>query len=157
ELREDGALLPLESVRLVRSAQSDQASQAIAIHNAADEKQAATRDDSRLFAIFLDDYHVQSGANADRVRDALFAFLDRDVTPPDLFVLVRPLDSLLALRLTGDRAAVRSAIESFAGRKGDYEPRNTYERDFFAGTPARIETARNQVALSAINALAVHL
>src|SRR5262249_15030240 len=47
--------------------------------------------------------------------------------------------------------------ESFAGRKGDYEPHNAYERDYFAGTPARIDIARNQVALSAINALAVHL
>src|SRR5207247_3225327 len=43
------------------------------------------------------------------------------------------------------------------GRKGDYEPRNAYERDYIAGTPVRIEAARTQVALSAINALAVHL
>ena len=52
---------------------------------------------------------------------------------------------------------MRRAIESFEGRKGDYEPRNAYERDFMAGTPARIDAARSQVALSAINALAVHL
>ncbi len=70
---------------------------------------------------------------------------------------MKPLDSLLTIRLTRDREAVRRAIESFEGRKGDYEPRNAYERDFIAGTPARIDAARAQVALSAINALAVHL
>jgi len=72
-------------------------------------------------------------------------------------VVLKPLDSLLEIRTTSDLAAVRERIQGFQGRKGDYEPRNQYERDFFAGTPARIEAARNQVALSAINALAIHL
>src|SRR6185295_14250650 len=61
------------------------------------------------------------------------------------------------IRLTRDREAARHAILSFEGRKGEYDPRNAYERDYIAGTPARIDVARNQVALSAINALAVHL
>jgi hypothetical protein len=70
---------------------------------------------------------------------------------------MKPLDSLFAIRLTRDRDAVRRSIESFEGRKGDYEPRNAYERDYIAGTPARIDLTRSQVALSAINALAIHL
>ena len=70
---------------------------------------------------------------------------------------MKPLDSLFAIRLTRDRAAARRAIETLRGPEGQYEPRNAYERDYIAGTPARIEAARNQVALSAINALAVHL
>jgi len=164
ELGEATTALPIESVRLVRpgtgaqataTAASDQ--QPAAIRTAADERQAASGDTARLFAIFLDDYHVSNGANADRVRTSMLDFVDRDVTAGDLLVVVRPLDSLLAIRMTRDRAAVRAAIESFTGRKGDYEPRNAYERDFIAGTPPRIDSARNQVALSAINALAVHL
>ena len=127
------------------------------IQTAADERQAAVRDDARLFAIFLDEYHVTSGANTDRVREALLRFVDRDLTPRDLVAVMKPLDSLFAIRLTRDRDAVRRAIETFDGRKGQYEPRNAYERDYIAGTPARIEATRNQVALSAINALAVHL
>ena len=51
--------------------------------------------------------------------------------------------------------AVRSRASTDA--KATTTPRNAYERDFIAGTPARIDAARNQVALSAINALAVHL
>ena len=164
ELREETTVLPIESLRIVRPGPGAQATstpvsaqQLAAIGTVADERQAAAADTARLFAIFLDDYHISSGANADRVRTSMLDFVDHDVTAGDLLVVVRPLDSLLAIRMSRDRAAVRAAIESFAGRKGDYEARNAYERDFIAGTPARIDSARNQVALSAINALAVHL
>jgi VWFA-related protein len=157
ELREGGALVPLESVRLVRVAAGSQAETPARIQSAADERLAAGQEEARLFAIFLDEYHVASGAEADRVRDTLTRFVDRDVSPRDLIVVMKPLDSLLAIRLTRDRDAVRHVIASFEGRKGDYAPRNAYERDYIAGTPARIDVARTQVALSAINALAVHL
>src|SRR5207248_3247739 len=83
------------------------------------------------------------GANADRVRDSLLRFVDHDLSPQDLIVVMKPLDSLLAIRTTRDRAVSRAAIESFGGRRGDYEPRNAYERDYIAGTPARIDAARN--------------
>jgi VWFA-related protein len=157
ELREGSALLPLESVRLVRVAPAALAEAPARIQSAADERLAAGQEQARLFAIFLDEYHVASGAETDRVRDTLSRFVDRDVSPRDLIVVMKPLDSLFAIRLTRDREAVRRAIESFEGRKGDYQPRNAYERDFIASTPARIDIARSQVALSAINALAVHL
>jgi VWFA-related protein len=157
ELREDGTLLPIESVRLIRVAAAAPAELPVLVQTGAEERQAAVKDDARLFAIFLDEYHVEGGANTERVRDALLRFLDRDVTPRDLIVVMKPLDSLFTIRLTRDRESVRAAIQSFNGREGDYEARNSYERDYIAGTPARIEAARNQVALSAINALAVHL
>lgn len=157
ELREEGVRLPLESVRLVRAAAKPPADALGPIQSTADERQAAGKDEARLFAIFLDAYHVAAGANTDRVRATLIRFLDRDVTPRDLVVVMKPLDSLFAIRLTRDRDAARRALESFEGRKGAYEPRNAYERDYIAGTPARIDVARAQVALSAINALAVHL
>src|SRR5262249_31596462 len=68
----------------------------------------------------------------------------------------KPLDSVLTIELTRDRDTARAAIEGFEGRRGEYEPRNDYERNFMAGVPARIESARTQGALSASNALAVH-
>jgi VWFA-related protein len=157
DLREGPLPLPLESVRLVRVAATPQADAPAGIQSAADERLAAGQDQARLFAIFLDEYHVAGGAETERVRQALTRFVDRDVSPRDLIVVMKPLDSLFAIRLTRDREAVLRAIESFEGRKGDYQPRNAYERDFIAGTPARIDVARAQVALSAINALAVHL
>jgi VWFA-related protein len=157
QLREGGAVLPLESVRLVRVDPKAQAEPPVHIQSAADERLAAGRDEARLFAIFLDEYHVASGAETGRVRDALTQFVEREISPRDLIVVMKPLDSLFTIRMTRDREAVLRAIESFQGRKGDYEPRNAYERDYIAGTPARIDVARSQVALSAINALAVHL
>ena len=157
ELREAGAVLPLETVRLVRAAAGPPAETPASIQSAADEKQAAGQEDARLFAIFLDEYHVAAGGDTERVRAALTRFVDHDLSPRDLIVIMKPLDSLFAIRLTRDRAAAREAIAGFEGRKGDYQARNAYERDFIAGTPARIDAARTQVSLSAINALAVHL
>jgi VWFA-related protein len=134
ELREDGALRPLDGAQFTRAA-----------------------DGPRRFAIFLDEYHVSSGAATTRVREALTRFVDESLGPTDLLVVMKPLDSLFAIHLTADRDAARRAIAAFEGRKGDYEPRNAYERNYIAGTPARIEAARAQVALSAMNALAIQL
>jgi len=157
ELREGSVLLPLESVRFVRANAGSQTEPRARIQSSADERLAAGQDEARLFAIFLDEYHVAAGGETDRVRETLLRFVDRDLSERDLIVVMKPLDSLFAIRLTRDRAAARRAIETFEGRKGDYEARNAYEREYIAGTPARIDVARNQVALSAINALAVHL
>src|SRR5438093_8677323 len=121
-----------------------------------DEQAEAARPGTRLIALFLDEYHV-SAANAARVRDVLTAFIDRDLGPRDLVAVLKPLDSLLTIRVTRDRDAVRHAIETFDGRKGDYEPRNAFERDFIAGAPARVDQVRAQVATSALNALVIHL
>jgi VWFA-related protein len=121
-----------------------------------DEQEEAARQGTRLFALFLDEYHV-TAANAARVRDVLTAFVDRDLGPRDLVAVLKPLDSLLTIRVTRDRDAVRHAIERFEGRKGDYEPRNAFERDFIAGAPARVDQVRAQVATSALNALVIHL
>lgn len=133
ELRDDGVAQPLDSVRFVRP----------------------SAEQPRLVGIFLDEYHVGSDATA-RVREAVGRFIDEQLQPQDLLVVMKPLDSILAIRLSTDRAVARAAVEAFNGRKGDYEPRNLYERNFMAGAPPRIENARTQIALSAVNALAVH-
>jgi VWFA-related protein len=132
ELREDSTVRPIESAQFMRVT------------------------GPRRFAIFLDEYHVSAGAAADRVRAALTRFVDA-LDPKDRLVVMKPLDSLFAIHLTEDREAARRAIAGFEGRLGDYEARNAYERNYIAGTPARIEAARAQVALSALNALSIQL
>ena len=114
-------------------------------------------DSPRIVAIFLDEYHVGKDAVTGALRGALARFIGEALDPTDLLVVMKPLDSLLTIRLTEEREAALASIERFEGRKGEYEPRNAYERNFIAGTPARIEAARTQVALSALNALAIHL
>jgi VWFA-related protein len=133
ELREDDVVQPIESAPFVRAG------------------------GARRIAIFLDEYHVSAGAATNRVREAMTRFVEQSLGPDDQVVVMKPLDSLFAIQLTTDRDLARKAIASFEGRKGDYEPRNAYERNYIAGTPQRIEAARVQVALSAMNALAIHL
>jgi len=132
EILEDGELHAIDDVRFVR-------------------------DQARLFAIYLDEYHVAAGDASTRVRTTLAAFLDQSVGPEDRLVILKPLDSLLKIQLTADRAAARTIIAAFEGRKGDYAPRTDYERELMAGTPARLESARAQVVWSGLDALAVHL
>jgi len=133
ELREDDVVRPIDGAQFVRAA------------------------GARRIAIFLDEYHVSAGPATERVRDVMARFVEQSLHPDDRLVVMKPLDSLFAIQLSTDRDAARKAIAGFEGRKGDYEPRNAYERNYIAGTPARVEAARAQVAVSALNALAIHL
>src|SRR3954452_8208937 len=126
ELKEGTTVVPVESVRLVRVAPTQTGEEPARIQSGEDERTAAGQDEARLFAIFLDEYHVASGVETERVRDTLTRFVERDLSPRDLVVVMKPLDSLFAIRLTRDRAAVRQAIAAFEGRKGEYAPRNAY-------------------------------
>ena len=114
ELREDGAAKPLDSAQLRRV------------------------DGPRLVAIYLDEYAISRDAVTDQLRERLARFIQQTLDPMDRLVVMRPLDSLLAIQLTDDREAARRSIATFEGRKGEYEARNLYEKNFIAGTPARI-------------------
>ena len=70
---------------------------------------------------------------------------------------MKPLDSIFAIRLTSDLDAVRQAIQTFDGRKAAVRAAQRLRAQLHrrhAGAHRRI---RNQVAWSAINALAVHM
>src|SRR5258705_13288598 len=59
--------------------------------------------------------------------------------------------------MTRNHSAVTRGLEQFLGRKYEYEPRNQYEEQY-AHYPAEIvEKIRNQVSLSALKALIVHM
>ncbi len=126
------------------------------IRNEVDEEAEAAREDVRIFAIFLDDYHVRLG-NSMAVRGPLEKFLQTQLGPNDLIAVMYPLQSVLDVQLTRDHDAVARAVEQFQGRKYDYRPRNTIEEQY-ANYPAEtIERIRNQVSLSALKGLAIHL
>src|SRR6266849_8817566 len=158
QILEDGAPRAIDNVRFVKADGSYPPGEAIEpVQSSVDEKVEAAHGGTRLFAIFLDEYHVASGEGVERAREAVRRFVEQDLGPRDLVVVVKPLDSLLSIRLTRDRGSVARAIAAFEGRKGQYEPRNAFERNFIAGSPARIEAVRTQIATSALNALATHL
>ena len=157
ELREDGTPQSIEEVRFIKIAGAAGGHEPPPIRSERDEHTEAIGDNTRLVAIFLDDYHVSAGATTERVRNALTRFVDQDLGPRDLVTVMKPLDSLLTIRLTRDREEIHRAIDAFDGRKGAYAPRTAFERTYLATTPEPIEAARAQVTLSALSALAIHL
>jgi len=158
EVVENGTPRPLADLRFIRSDARPIADVgSTPVRSEFDEQEEAAREGTRLFALMLDEYHVSPGANSARVREALARFIDRDLGPRDLVAVLKPLDSLLTIRMTRDRDLLRHAVDTFEGRKGDYEPRNAFERNYIAGAPGRVEQVRTQVATSALNALVVHL
>jgi VWFA-related protein len=158
-LREDGFEQTVDDVRLVRvrgtSGQSE-AVQPVRLTSAADERTEAARENTRVIGIYLDEYFV-SPANSARVRTALGRFVDEDLGPRDLVAIVRPLDSLLKIQLTRDRAALHQLIDKFEGRRGDYQPRSPFERNTIVAERGRADSQRAQTTWSSLNALTLHL
>ena len=114
------------------------------------------RPQPRRLAILLDEFHVEAAESA-RIRDAVARFVDERLRPDDTAVVLKPLDPLTAIRLTGDRARLHASIGRFEGRKGNREPRNALEEETMGRAPALVDASRAQVVLSALRALVTQL
>jgi VWFA-related protein len=156
ELREDGVIQPIQTLefRALPGDRPDLDQRAIA--SARDEKEEAQRPDVRIIAVFLDEYHV-SPVNTARVREAMSELVETELRPEDLVVVMKPLDSLAAIRLTRDRTGVLDRAATFEGRRGDYQPRTTFEETLMSRAPGAADAARAQVVLSALRALTEHI
>jgi VWFA-related protein len=152
-VQQDGVALRVESIRLIEPA----AGVAAAPGPEASDERAVAASASRLVGIFVDEYHLSNDAAFANVKAAVAGFVRTALGPGDAVLVVKPLDSLVGLRLSTDREAAAASIESAEGRQGDYSPRSEFERQFIASAPARVDAARNRIALSAISAMATHL
>jgi VWFA-related protein len=152
----EGDPFTLVSTRFVPAAAPRSAEPVRTLSTIEDERAAARRPGARVIAFYLDEYHVSPEA-APAVRDSVGAFIRERTAPGDLLLVLKPLDSLLELRLTLDRTAALAAVGTFEGRRGDYAPRNRFEREMVAGDPVRIDGVRAQIAISAIQAMTTHL
>ena len=116
----------------------------------------AAREDVRLFALFLDDYHIDSHpAVTLRLQRALESFVDR-LQPTDLVVVMDPLTTLDGLTFTRDKWTVRERIRTFKGRRGELTPvRSVVEEAQM--TQRNVWELRAGVTLSALEALVTHL
>jgi VWFA-related protein len=121
-----------------------------------DEESEAARDDVRLFAIFLDDYHVKRGSSLS-VRKQLATFVENNIGPSDMIGVMYPLESTGSVRMTRNHSAVMRGLQQFRGRKFEYEPKNQYEETYAHYPTEVVERVRNQVSLSALKALIVHM
>lgn len=155
DVRENGVPQRIDGVTLVRPGGAGGASPAFVETPRAGER-AGLQDGTRAFGVFLDDYHLTPDGAA-HARELLAPFVSRDLGARDLVAVMRPLDPLFPIRATRDREALQEALAAVEGREGDYEPRTAFERTYIAGDPARIDAARAQITLSALNALVVHL
>jgi VWFA-related protein len=127
-----------------------------AITNADQEEEEASRDDVRLFSVFLDDYHV-TRTGAMQVRDQVIRFIQTQLGPSDMIGVMYPLESIEQVRMTRDHQSVIAAIQRFTGRKFEYTPMNQMEQQYAYYPTETVERIRNQVSLSAIKGLVTHM
>lgn len=126
------------------------------IRTDADEEAEAARDDVRLFAMFLDDYHVRRGTSLS-ARGQLARFIETQLGPSDMIGLMYPLESTSSIRMTRNHNAVMRALAQFQGRKFEYEPKNQFEENYAHYPTEVVERIRTQVSMSAIKSLIVHM
>jgi VWFA-related protein len=159
EVAEDGKPQSIESFKLIKL--DGGTAEAVKeppreIRTDEDEQAEASRDDVRLFAVFLDDYHVRKGASM-AVRGQLAQFVSTQIGPSDMIGVMYPLESTASVRMTRNHSAVERALQQFTGRKYDYTPKNQYEENYAYYPTETVERIRNQVSLSAIRSLIVHM
>jgi VWFA-related protein len=106
----------------------------------------------RTIAFLLDEFHTPAADSA-TIRDRILQFVDTRLRPGDSALVVKPLDPLTAIKPTDDRNAIRGAISSFEGRKGDYTPRTAFERNYMAQAPEAVRAARAQIVTSALRTI----
>ncbi len=126
------------------------------IRTDADEEVEAARDDVRLFAFFLDDYHVRRGSSL-ASRQEIARFIETQLGPTDMVAIMYPLQPIASMRFTRNHDAIRRAIEQFVGRKFEYEPKNEFEQKIAYYPTETVEKVRNQISLSAMESLVSHM
>ncbi len=153
---EDGKPQDIETFKLFKIDAITSTTPARPIRTSFDEESEAQRDDVRLFAFFLDDYHVRRG-NAMFARGKMAAFVRDQVAPQDMVSIMYPLQPTDTVVMSRDHENLAKALEQFDGVKYNYTPRNQFE-DQYANYPATVvEQIRNDVSISAIKGLIIKL
>ena len=114
------------------------------------------RDDVRVYAILLDDYHVRR-ANSISIREPLTRFIQTQLRPNDMIAVMYPLMPASDVSFTRNHASIIRAIEQFEGRKYDYRPRNQMEESYVRYPTETVERIRNDVVMGALRGLSVRL
>jgi VWFA-related protein len=147
---ETAQFIRLDGIRRVDNGES------LEIRGPSQAQVEATKEDVRLFAIFLDDYHIDKHPTITiPLRNALEGFIEQ-LQPTDLVVLMDPLTTLDSLRFTRNKAELLERIKTFEGRRGQVFPvRSAVEEAQL--TQRNVFELRAAVSLSALEAIATHL
>ena len=112
EIREAGRLQAITTFKLIQIDDGyDDPSLRRDVTTLADQERETAREDNRLLAIFLDDYHVRD-MNAVRIREQLAEFV-RGLGPRDLVALATPTSSMRALTFSRRHEQTAAAILNF--------------------------------------------
>jgi len=116
----------------------------------------AARDDVRVFAIFLDDYHIDKRPDITLpLREHLTAFI-KQLGPNDLVAIMDPLTTLHDLKYTRAKDELIERVRTFEGRRGQTFPvKSAIEEAQLS--QRNWQELRGGVTLSALQALATHL
>lgn len=156
-VREDGVPQKVETVQFVTldGTRTSDTKESLEIRSSEHAALEASRDDVRVFAIFLDDYHIDRDQGSIRVRQAMKEFV-KHFGPNDLVTVMDPLTPLSALRFTRSRGDLLTLMDKFAGRLGQLTPvRSVLEEAQL--TQRNVWEVRGAVTLSALEALVTHL
>ena len=158
EIAEDGKPQKPDTFRLVKidtETQPTYTQRGIRTRN--DEESAAADENSRIFAFFLDDYHVMRDSSM-VMRKPVIDFITNQLSANDLVTVMYPLTPVDAAVLTRNHQGIINAVEKFEGRKYNYEPVNAVENGYvYKLTPDAIEQIRRQVTLSALRGMCTKL
>ncbi len=158
DVSEDGIPQKVEQLQFIRldgrRPSGDETSLEIRSQDQAEAE--AARDDVRVFAIFLDDYHVDKAPQITiPLRQGLSLFINR-MWPTDLVAMMDPLTPLSALRFTRSKSELQAVVNKFEGRQGEIFPVKSVmeEAQLMRGDIRRV---RAQVTFSALAALTMKL
>jgi len=158
DVTEDGVPQKVEQLQFVRLDGNRPAGDetSLAIRSPEQAEAEAARDDVRVFAIFLDDYHVDKAPQITiPLRKGLSLFVDR-LWPTDLVAVMDPLTPLSALRFTRSKPQLQMIVNAFEGRQGEIFPIKSVMEEAQL-TRGDIRRVRAQVTLSALAALTMKL
>jgi VWFA-related protein len=156
DLQDDGKPMAIDSVRFLGAADYAGDGVLAPIRTLEDEEREASRDDVRVYAIVLDDYHVPRMGEL-RVIEPLLAFI-RTLPPTDLVAVYYPLDSVTDVAFSRDREPVERKIRNFVGRLGEFfPPKYPIEENHLRYPPGTIANIRRQITMTALQGLATHL
>jgi VWFA-related protein len=116
----------------------------------------AAREDVRIFALFLDDYHIDKRPDITLpLRDTLTKFI-KQLGPNDLVALMEPLTTLYDLKYTRAKDELLQRIRTFEGRRGEIYPVKSVIEEAQL-TQRNWQELRAGVTLSALEALATQM
>ena len=158
EITEDDVPQAVETIKFVRvdGTRTSNLDEPLEIRSKEHAILEAGREDVRLFAIFLDDYHIDKRPDITLpLRETLTKFV-KQLGPNDLVALMEPLTTLYDLKYTRAKDELINRIRTFEGRRGEVFPVKSAIEEAQL-TQRNWQELRACVTLSALEALATQM